>query len=224
MSSIKHGKFIVLEGMDGSGKTVATEYLYNKLNELGLETITTREVGGITEAGAAMRKVAFSKFNDSVIHKHTRLLLCLAARIENIANTVYPATAAGKFVVCDRFNDSSYVYQGSIDGSLDLLEAIERLPDISYLCSRPDYLIFLDISAEVSQERLTKRISDNDEYKKSLDKAKIISDTYRKRIRDMGDIHPNKIFWVNAELSLDKVQAQLNEIALAIKQEHDSKL
>lgn len=217
MTIPKKGKFVVLEGMDGSGKTTAAIYLSNKLRELGATVIQTREIGG-TPMGEGIRNLLFQK-NESgeVVNKSTRLLMALAARVQHIHNVIYPATARGDIVVCDRYSDSTHVYQSIIDELKTTVEAIERLPDISFLSARPDYLIFLDISAEVSMQRAKTRITpDNDTYKNNLDKAKIICTAYRERIQLMSSVHPQPVFKIDAEQTFQSIYLKLDSIAKVI--------
>lgn len=103
------GRFITLEGLDGAGKTVAIDAVVSTIKAAGIEVITTREVGG-TEMGEAIRELVLSK--DSEIYPNAEVLLMFAARSQHLEEVILPKLEAKCWVVCDRFTDSTYAYQG----------------------------------------------------------------------------------------------------------------
>ena len=119
-----HGYFITLEGVDGGGKTTQLERLAAALRERGLTVVTTREPGG-TATAEQIRRVVLDK--DLIMGARTELLLYLAARAEHVEHVIRPALAAGHVVLCDRFADSTLVYQGVVRGlPLDEVEQLCR--------------------------------------------------------------------------------------------------
>lgn len=134
-----HGYFITLEGVDGGGKTTQLERLAAALRERGLTVVTTREPGG-TATAEQIRRVVLDK--DLVMGARTELLLYLAARAEHVEHVIRPALAAGHVVLCDRFADSTLVYQGVVRGLP--LDEVERLCRFAAEGVTPDRTILLD--------------------------------------------------------------------------------
>ena len=104
------GSFITVEGVEGVGKSTHVQAICNYLNEHGVDVIATREPGG-SPVAEAIRDLLLNKQFTSM-HQETELLLMFAARNEHLDKTIRPALEAGKWVVCDRFTDASYAYQG----------------------------------------------------------------------------------------------------------------
>lgn len=117
------GKFIVIEGLDFTGKTTQSYLALNLLIKNGISSIVTREPGG-TKLGESIRDIVLSGAEEEVA-KEAILLLFMASRAENIAKIVHPALKSGKTVICDRFIASTLVYQGVLSGfeSEDILKA-----------------------------------------------------------------------------------------------------
>lgn len=211
------GLFIVFEGIDGSGKSTAAKYFHNKLVQLGVDAVLTREIGGVTDSGAQLRKIIYGTPENEVIDPTARVLMMYAARIQNIRNTIWPAVSAGKVVVCDRWADSTHVYQGKIDGLIDLVNGVESLPSLEYLAYRPDMLVFLDISAETSIARGKERVTpDNDLYKNNLERTQKVTHHYRTRMELMAKNRREPIFRIDAEFPLNVVNHQLDDFAFMV--------
>lgn len=129
------GKFITFEGGEGSGKSTQVALLAERLRKAGIATIVTREPGG-TPLGESIRTLVLETAPETV----TELLLFAAARAEHVAKVIRPALDAGTWVVCDRFIDSTRVYQGLLGGApADLIGALETgtvgstLPDLTFV-------------------------------------------------------------------------------------------
>jgi dTMP kinase len=147
---MKRGKFITFEGGEGTGKTTQVGRLAEVLRARGLEIVVTREPGG-TPLGESVREVVLGAQPEPV----TELLLFAAARAEHVAKVIRPALAAGTWVICDRFIDSTRVYQGLLGGvAPDLIGAIELH---SVAPCFPDLTIVLDLPARVGLERTAAR-------------------------------------------------------------------
>lgn len=152
MSSAKRGKFIVLEGCEGAGKSTQIEELEKKYGD---KIITTREPGGSPFA-EVIRSVILSSSAKEADSK-TQFGLFWAARADHMRNTVIPALKAGKHVVCDRFDSSSYIYQiyGQEDPSLkDLFFKVREVYLGEYV---PDVYIFLDVDPQEGLSRKNKQ-------------------------------------------------------------------
>lgn len=141
--------FVTLEGGEGSGKSTQARLLAAALAERGIDAILTREPGGSTEA-EAIRALLVNGEPDRWDPMSEALLL-FAARREHLRRTVRPALAAGKWVICDRFGDSTVAYQGYAHGLGP--DAIDRLAEIAIDGFRPDLTLILDLPVEIGLER-----------------------------------------------------------------------
>ena len=149
---MQQGYFITLEGVDGGGKTTQIQRLAAAFAARGIDTVTTREPGG-TVAAEHIRDVVLDK--DLTMNARTELLLYLAARAEHVDHVVRPALAAGKVVLCDRFSDSTMVYQGFVRGIP--LDQVASLCDFASQGLRPDLTILLDADPKDLLARRTQR-------------------------------------------------------------------
>jgi len=147
-----HPHFISLEGGEGAGKTTVLSALQQALRADGLEVIATREPGGTT-LGERIRELLLSPA-DNPIHVETELLLMFAARVQHVHEVILPALARGAWVICDRFTDSSYAYQGAGRG-LDVarIEWLER----TCVGLRPGLTLLLDLDIAQGRERARRR-------------------------------------------------------------------
>ncbi|HET6378006.1 MAG TPA: dTMP kinase [Methylocella sp.] len=151
----ERGRFITLEGGEGAGKSTQLRHILRWLREIGVRAIGTREPGGSKRA-EALRKLLLSG-RMAEFGPAAEAILFTAARIDHIDNTIDPALSAGVCVVCDRFADSTRVYQGVL-GELDprFLRALER---VALGSLRPDLTLILDVPPAQGLERArTKRL------------------------------------------------------------------
>lgn len=137
------GKFITIEGCDGSGKTTQKAEVAKYLRSLGLDVVETREPGG-TAAAEKIREIILDPSNSKLTDK-TEALLYAASRVQHIEEFIKPQLDAGKYVVCDRYIDSSIAYQGYARGLG--ADFIIKLFELTTGCFYPDITVFLDISA-----------------------------------------------------------------------------
>lgn len=139
--------FISLEGGEGSGKTTISTLLAEKLKNDGYEVVITREPGGI-DVAEKIRNIILN-YN---LNEKTEVLLFAAARIEHLEHVIKPAINAGKIVICDRYIDSSIVYQGVARN-----QGIEAVRDLNYWVTNrylPDLTFFFDIEPELALNRI----------------------------------------------------------------------
>ena len=149
----QHGKFITIEGVEGVGKSTSIEFIAALLARHDIHAISTREPGG-TPLAEDIRQLLLDRANGSM-DPLTELLLMFAARVQHVNELVKPALERGDWVICDRFTDSSYAYQGGGRG-LDpaIISALENLALGQF---RPDLTILLDMSVEEGMARAVQR-------------------------------------------------------------------
>lgn len=152
-NAVPRGQFITVEGTEGVGKSTNMTFIENWLREAGKELIITREPGG-TALGEKLRGVLLDAKEQSMCDD-TELLLMFASRAQHIKEVIQPALDAGKWVLCDRFTDSTYAYQGGGRGI-----AMARIANLEQWVQgdlRPDMTFVLDLPIDVGLERAGKR-------------------------------------------------------------------
>lgn len=144
---MKRGRFITLEGIDGAGKSTQLAALVAFLQQRGVDLVQTREPGG-TPLGEKLRALLLHE----AMHADTEAMLMFAARREHLAEVIEPALAAGRWVVCDRFSDASFAYQGAGRGlPLARLEALEQW---THGGLQPDLTLLFDLPEDVAAARV----------------------------------------------------------------------
>ncbi|OLU13169.1 dTMP kinase [Pseudomonas sp. PA1(2017)] len=147
------GLFITLEGPEGAGKSTNREYLAARLREQGIDVLLTREPGG-TPLAERVRELLLAP-SDEPMASDTELLLVFAARAQHLAQVIVPALERGAVVLCDRFTDATYAYQGGGRG-LDV-ERIAQLETFVQGSLRPDLTLVFDLPVEVGLSRAVAR-------------------------------------------------------------------
>lgn len=151
---MKPPKFITVEGIEGVGKSTQVGLLDKALRAHGVDLVATREPGG-TCLGERIRDLMLKHEHLPVMHADTELLLMFAARAEHLHQVVWPALAAGSWVICDRFTDASYAYQGGGRGiAIARIEILEAWVQENL---RPDLTLLLDADAETALARAKTR-------------------------------------------------------------------
>lgn len=153
MTGSRRGRFITLEGIEGAGKSTQLRLLVDWLEGLGVDVLVTREPGG-TAAAERIRALLLDVSNADVC-ADAELLLVFAARADHIANRIEPALAAGRWVVCDRFTDATYAYQGGGRG-LDV-QRIAVLEELVQRGLQPDLTLLFDLPVSSGLARAHKR-------------------------------------------------------------------
>ncbi len=198
------GLFITLEGSEGVGKTSNLEYIKSLLNDAGIDYIVTREPGG-TPMGETLRNMLlgdeFKGMSDD-----TELMLMFAARAEHVAQVIKPAIERGQWVLCDRFTDATYAYQGG-GRQLDM-SRIEGLENWVLGDLRPDLTLLLDAPIEIGRERAGKR-SVPDRFEQERDE---FFNRVRNTYLDRAKAEPDRIKVIDASGDLDSVQSQVKSI------------
>ena len=199
---MKQGKFITIDGVEGSGKSTQIKFICSYLQEKGVEVVQTREPGG-TELGEKIRALLLGVETGSM-HNDTELLLMFSARNEHIQNKMKPALAQGKWVVSDRFTDASFAYQGG-GRSLDLkrIEALETWVQGEF---RPDLTLLLDLSVDIGMARIEVR-STKDRIEKE---ERAFFERVRQVFIDRSQQYPQRIKLVDASVGVDEVSQQIH--------------
>jgi dTMP kinase len=197
--------FITLEGPEGSGKSTQLRLLMSFLRERGLDVVATREPGG-TAIGDAIRSILHHVDNTDMAPL-TEVLLYAASRAQLVSEVILPALDAGKLVICDRYIDSTFAYQGHGRG-LDL-ETLSVLTSIATGNLRPDLTLLLDLEVSKGLER---RLSEGEEMNR-LDLEEI---TFHERVRQgyYALVHSQPDRWeiIDAGRKVETVQADIRRI------------
>ncbi len=208
------GLFIAIEGMDGSGKSTGAGYITQCLRNLGLNLITTREIGG-TKLGETIRAACLTL--DEPVDPLARLLAFMASRTQHIANVISPNIAAGVSVVCDRYSDSTFVYQGVVDSLLPQYLELINTRALSHLSRRPDVTVFFRVDPEIAFARGNLRTNlDNDLYKKNKDLAHVIAQAYDRVYAGLSAEYRGNILIVDGNQPIETVNECLQKFAKRI--------
>ena len=202
------GLFITFEGVEGAGKTTNIEYIAEKIKAAGHDILLTREPGG-TELGEAIRELLISKEYPEM-HVDTELLLMFEARSEHLHKKILPAINAGKWVLCDRFTDATYAYQGGGRGiSENTISTLETLVQGSL---KPDYTFLFDLNAEIGLARAKSRGETDRFEQQHID----FFNRVRSKYLSMAESEKDRYWIVNAEQDLATVQNQITQLLTEI--------
>ncbi len=196
-------KFITLEGIEGVGKTTNLHFIKTLLESSGCECVVTREPGG-THLGEALRGLLLSHA-DEQMSADAELLMMFAARAEHLNKVIRPALDTNKAVLCDRFTEATYAYQGG-GRQLDT----DKISDLEQWVQgdlRPDLTIILDAPVATGRARASQR--------SAPDRIEVEQDAFFQRVREayiaLAQLHPHRICLVDASLELNAVQAQIHK-------------
>ncbi|MCC6608250.1 MAG: dTMP kinase [Burkholderiales bacterium] len=198
------GKFITLEGIDGAGKSSHVAWIAEWLAERGRRVLVTREPGG-TPLGEQLRALLLGEPMDL----RTETLLVFAARQEHLAKRILPALARGEWVLCDRFTDATFAYQGGGRGlPLAAVEALERWVHEAF---QPDLTLYFDLPIAVARERLAAAQAAPDRFEQEgAEFFERVRAAYLARVaRD-----PHRIRIVDATPCLSEVKKQVEDILI----------
>jgi dTMP kinase len=205
------GRFLTIEGIEGVGKSTQVTRLSNALNERGIAHVVTREPGG-TPLAERIRAVLLDNVPGETMPPTAELLLMFAARAVHLTNLVEPALRAGRWVLCDRFIDATYAYQGGGRGlSADTIGQLETLV---LGARRPDLTLLLDAPVVQALGRARQRNAGAAADRFESERAEFferVRDAYRAR----AAAEPGRIAVVDASQSADRVAAQILELLRA---------
>lgn len=200
---MSRGRFITVEGVEGAGKSTCIGYIRDTLTHAGKQVIVTREPGG-TGLSEEIRDLLLAHRQEGVTVE-TETLLMFAARAEHLAQVIRPALAAGQWVLCDRFTEATYAYQGGGRGLAH--ERIEILEQWLQDKLRPDIVFLLDIPVRLGLERAAQR-SARDRFE-SEDPA--FFERVRAAYLDQAHRHPQRFRIIDASRELAQVQHQIRQ-------------
>ncbi|UOG90919.1 MAG: dTMP kinase [Candidatus Thiothrix sulfatifontis] len=211
---MNRGVFITLEGGEGAGKSTNVPWVADYLRSQGKTVLVTREPGG-TEVAEAIREILLSP-ELPTMNADTELLLMFAARNEHLQTKILPALARGEWVVCDRFTDATYAYQGYGRGiSLSRIAALEQWVQGDL---RPDYVILFDIDVTTGMTRAKARgRADRFEQEHAAFFERIRSG-YLQRAGEM----PNRYVTIQAAQARVNVREQLQQVLARIVAEKEA--
>ena len=200
------GKFITFEGIDGAGKSSHVEWLAEALRLSGRVVHVTREPGG-TELGEKLRELLLNE----LMHLETETLLMFAARREHLARLIEPALARGEWVVCDRFSDATYAYQGGGRG-LDRAKFL-ALEQWVHADLQPDLTLLFDLPLDVARERIVLANRNLDRFEQErVDFHERVRQAYLER----AHASPARFRIIDANQSIDNIRKQLEQIIATI--------
>ena len=199
------GIFITMEGPDGSGKTTQIDLLKKYLESRGYDSVIAREPGG-TVIGEAIREIILNPEYREMSHM-TELLLYASARAQLVNQVIKPALLSGKAVICDRFVESSAVYQG-IGRGLGV-DTVYEINNYALGEVKPELTIFMDLDAA---DGIRRKKSQTD-----LDRMELEDLSFHKRVvegyRQLAELYPERIFPVDATLSIEEIHSMIvNEV------------
>jgi dTMP kinase len=203
---VARGKFLTLEGLDGAGKTTHLIWLVETLRGRGHTVVQTREPGG-TPLGEKLRALLLS----DPMHLETEALLMFAARREHIAQVIEPALARGDWVMCDRFTDASFAYQGGGRGlARQKLSVLEQWVQNGL---QPDLTLLFDVPTDLARSRVTGMGRELDRFEREqAEFFERVRNEYLARAAGSA----GRIQIIDAARSLAEIQKSLEEIIATI--------
>ena len=197
----KRGLFLTLEGAEGVGKSTNIAFITQYLEQRGIEYVLTREPGG-TQLAERIRDLLLAVHEESMSGL-TELLLVFAARAQHLNKVIEPALGAGKWVVCDRFTDATFAYQGAGRGLS--VETIGQLQSLVQGELRPDLTLILDLDPEIGLERASNR--------GQLDRFEREQQSFFRHVRqgylDIAEAEPKRCKVIDASKGLEEVKLDL---------------
>lgn len=207
---MSRGKFITLEGGEGVGKTTNVAFIRDYLQQHNIRVTVTREPGG-TALAEKIRQLLLDKDSEAV-SEYAELLLIFAARAQHIKHVIEPALAQGEWVLCDRFTDATYAYQGG--GRNMRISSIEWLENLVQGNLRPDLTILLDAPVETGIERARSR--------GAFDRFEAEKISFFEQVRRayllQAELYPERVKLIKADQPLADVQrAIVNVIGVFLR-------
>ena len=196
--SISSGKFITVEGVDGCGKTTQAEFIIDGLIEAGLSAKLVREPGG-DPISESIRKLLLHA--EESMSDRAEALLMIASRAQLTDKVILPKIIDGKWVVADRYADSTLAYQGGGRGLS--VKSLDTINEFGTYTLKPDLTFFIDISIDVANSRM--RVERDRIEKEGNDFQQRVRDQYLK----LSESEPDRVIVINGDRSIDEVKADI---------------
>jgi len=198
------GKFITVEGVEGAGKSTALAFIQQFIINQALPLVVTREPGG-TDISEKIRALLLDPQNQE-LNSDAELLLMFAARAQHLGQLIIPALKDNKWVLCDRFTDATFAYQGAGRGiGYDKIAHLETFVQGDL---RPDLTILLDISPDLGLQRVLQRGSLDRFEKEKIHFFEQVRNCYLKRVEQF----PERFRVIDASQSIENVQGQIAKV------------
>lgn len=197
-------KFITFEGVDGAGKSTHLPWFAAMLRQRGCDVLVTREPGG-TPLGEQLREILLNQ--DMSIGTETMLMF--AGRLEHVEQVIKPALHSGKWVICDRFTDASYAYQGG--GRRMEWDKLSQLEHWVHHDLQPDLTLLFDVPVEVARQRLTNNATLDRFEQEHADFFERVRGGYHRRVQQ----NPQRYIVIDAAQSVDAIRQKLEKIILS---------
>jgi dTMP kinase len=208
------GYFITIEGGEGAGKSTALGFIHDYLQSAGINTLCTREPGG-TQLGEQLRELLLNPEQPSLCAE-AELLMMFAARAQHLQQVIYPALNAGQWVLCDRFTDASFAYQGA--GRELGMAKVAQLETWLQQQFRPQQVFVLDIDPQLGMQRVRQR--------GAVDRFEQEGQAFFQRVRqaylERAKQDPTRYSVIDASQELAGVQAQLSQSLRRLLRQVDS--
>lgn len=204
MNTPRPGRFITVEGTEGVGKSTNIAFVQQWLTEQGIEVVLTREPGG-TPLAEELRSLLLAPREETVCHT-AELLLMFAARAQHLSQTIRPALARGAWVLCDRFTDATFAYQGGGRG-LDT-QPIETLEQLVQQGMSPDLTLLLDLPVDIGMARASARSEPDRFEQEKLQFFSRVRSAYHQR----AEAEPQRFRMIDASPALPQVQQQITDV------------
>ncbi len=196
--SISSGKFITVEGIDGCGKTTQAEFIVDSLVELGKSSKLVREPGG-DPISESIRKLLLHA--EESMSDRAEALLMIASRAQLTDKVILPQIIDGKWVVADRYADSTLAYQGG--GRSLSVKALSSINEFGTYTLKPDLTFFIDISVKIANSRM----------RVERDRIEKEGNEFQKRVRnlylDLSENEPDRIIVINGDKSINEVRSDI---------------
>lgn len=210
---IRRGLFITLEGVEGVGKTTNLAFMRDWLESAGVDLVCTREPGG-TPLAEELRALLLAN-REEPVDPHAELLMVFAARAQHLSQVIEPALAQGKWVLCDRFTDATFAYQGG--GRKLPVSMIETLESLVQRDRHPDRTFYLDLDVDIGLARARGRAAVDRFELEQREFFEAVRAAYWQRIRD----NPARFSVIDAGVPLEEVQRRIAaELAKLLREYH----
>ncbi|HBS52218.1 MAG TPA: dTMP kinase [Coxiellaceae bacterium] len=201
---MKKNYFITLEGIEGAGKSTAVRFLAEYLRKFNIDFILTREPGG-TEIAEKIRRVILDHYQEKM-HPDTEMLLYFAGRAQHLNQVIIPALQRGQWVICDRFTDATYAYQGGGRGlSQEKISILEQWVQSDL---RPDHTLLFDVTVTIGLSRIKKN--------RYLDRIEKEEEFFFEKVRncylERAGKEPDRFHILDANKNPEEVSQQIENI------------